>query len=660
MRTVSNSANTQGASIRLFHAVTDNEAGARVSLADMLKYGVIVVDRDGVVKDISLAASRVIIDTLGLKAVEWTQSFHKSWDKVATAPIEQLISEQIQNYFSTYGLEALGLKAGNFVPVEKILPNLTEKPAIEAFTVVWVVSEQDLQDKLVNFLKSAKAPHRDTIDDIKVLLPLVGKMNLDDIRSFEIKIMYCDLNNLVPLNAQDFLRFCVYMATDKTILVKDRETVYALSRFALTEKAEQMFAVADLTALSESFYRFKPLFLAFKSNSKLAPVINKIRRLATKNHKPVTGLTVSNVMNLLSNDKRADAVKVISKADNRELVKLINFARCRISSKAHMYSIRNGKLYIKAETEAEANDLHLSNLKWLLEQCALQLKSNLAGAFDGKAFYIPRGIKYAAPTSEKQMMDTLPYGSKVYLPDDAKAICISGHWVNDEKYNPFEQGRIDLDFHLNSASGSVGWNSNYRTSSRDILFSGDMTNAPAPYGAVESFRISENVEIPYELSVNVYNTYNTSGDIPYELLFTKDITSECDFNRDSESMISAVVNPANAIAPALKLHIHAKDEIIGYYFNRSFTICGGGLGVKRRVPNRDLIVNALKASICRYDNMVNIEEIIGFAGGIITHEIPRDRECIDLSMGSLTATTLFDVVEGKADNLPLAVAKVAA
>lgn len=646
----------QKASIRLFHAIVENKSSQRAVLADMLKYGVVLVDKKGAIADIDYRTSRVIVDALGLNPVNWAQSFHKSWDKVATTSAEQLISEQIQNYFSTYGLESLGLKACNYVPVEKILVDLTEKPAIEAFTIVRVLSEQDLHDELTAFLKSTKAPHKDQIEDIKTLLPLADNIAVDDIKSFEIKIMYCDLKGLVPLDAQDFLRFAVYKATGKTTLVKDAETIEELKRFARTSEAEQMFEAADLAVLSEAFYRFKPLFLAFKSNSKLSPTVNKIRRLAVKNHKPVSGLTASGIMNLLTENRECVAHNIICKADNRELIKLINFARNELVSKAHVYNIRNGKTYVKAESESGIPYARISHLDWLTSDCLGLLKYRLAGVFSGKTFYIPAEIKYAAPTSEKQMMDVLPYGTKVYLPEDAKAFCISGHWMNDVKFNPHENGRIDLDFHLSSACGSVGWNSNYRTTVRDILFSGDMTNAPAPCGAVESFRISENVDAPYELSVNVYNT---SGNIPYELLFTKDITDQCDFSRDSESMISAVVNPANAIAPSLKLHVHSSDEVIGYYCNRSFTIYGGGLG-GRRVPNTDLMIDALKASMCRCDNMMDISAIIELAGGTVTHRIPEDGEYIDLSVGNLTSTTLFDVVDGKPDKLPLAVIKAAA
>jgi hypothetical protein len=250
----------QRAAINLFHAVVDTPHAVTTDYKDMLNYGVILVTQHGTLADLGTEAARLVKDTLGLKPVNWAQSFHKSWDKIATESIEQLISEQLLNYFSTYGLENAGLKALNYVPVEKILTNLDEKPAIEAFTVVHVLSVDELREKLIDYLKNTKAPHRDAVECVKALLPLAAGIKVDDVKSFEIKIMYCDLYNLVPTEAQDFLRFAVFKATNgtTTTLVKDDETIGVLKLFARTPLAVKMFESADITSLSRSFYRFKP------------------------------------------------------------------------------------------------------------------------------------------------------------------------------------------------------------------------------------------------------------------------------------------------------------------------------------------------------------------------------------------------------------------
>ena len=60
----------------------------------------------------------------------WNQTFHKSWDKVANAPIMQLILEQLIHYFTTYGFEDLGIYDSDlvYIPHEKLeIPELKEK-----------------------------------------------------------------------------------------------------------------------------------------------------------------------------------------------------------------------------------------------------------------------------------------------------------------------------------------------------------------------------------------------------------------------------------------------------------------------------------------------------------------------------------------------------
>lgn len=644
----------QTAAIKLFHSVVETPItnDYSINLSGLIKYGILPVNNNGVVTALNTDVARLLIDTLGLKATEWTASFHKSWDKVATASIEQLVAEQIINYIGSYGMEALGLTALNLVPVEKILVDLDEKPALEAFTVVRVLTEDELKAEFVDFLQSVKAPHRDSIEYIKTLLPMVKDIDVDSIKSFEIKIIHCDLNNCVPVNGQDFLRFAIYKATSGqiTTVVKDTATINILKNFANTKLAEKLFELADLEVLSESFYRLKPLFLAFKENKKIAPKINKIRRYATINHKPMTGFAVKDLMNLLSQNRREDAIKVIERADIRELIKLINFANYELTSKDHIYNIRNGKMFVKVEEESNTT-IRIENIKWLLVTCKNQIKTRLNGAFDGITFYIPDGLKYVAPVSEKQMLDVLPYGSKVIIPDDAEALCIGGHWFNDKTLS--SDGRIDLDFHLTSVAGSFGWNSGYRSSTNDVLYSGDMTNAPAPNGAVEAFRLSSDLNVPYQLSINIFNT---RGTIPYELIFTKDVTSECRFSKNEDSMISAVINPANAIAPKLQLKVHESGEIVGYYYKKAFTVYGGGIGGNRRVPNAELMLKALEASIKRCDAMMDIVEFIKLAGGNVVRNVSDDlTQYVNLSMSNLTITTLFDVVDAKVDKLPVTV-----
>ena len=628
----------QLASLVLFHSVVDNYNKNKVPSSILTKYGIIPISNQGMVREINSDLADLIIDCIGIKSSDWISSFHKNWDKVATAPIEQLMVEQILHYFSTYGLEACGLQSLNYIPVEKIFVDLDNAPSLEAFTVVRIIDEEELKEKIRDFILNVKSPHRDSIEHIRGLIPLVKDMDIDSIKSFEIRTIYCDVNNIVPSDGQDFLRYAIYKMSDGkiTIIVKDKKTIESLKSFSCDKSIEQMFEKANLKKLSESFYRFKPLFLAFKRNKRLANKINKIRRYAVNNHKPVSGFAVSNLMNLLSQNRKEDAIKVIEKTDIRELVKLINFANYEVNARDHIYSIRNGKVFVKIEDEDRGeNIIRRSNLSWLGIVCKDRLRVLLNNVYSGKVFYIPECVDYAVPVSEKQMLDTLPYGTRINLPKDAEAICIGGHWINQGR-------RIDLDFHLNSLTLSFGWNSGYRSSNNDILFSGDMTDAPAPNGAVEAFRISKSVKDCYLLSVN---DYNTTGEVPFELLFTKDITSECEFKKDSQSMLSAVMDTENAIAPKINLKVHDKEEIIGFYYDRTFILYGGEIGGGHCIPKKKYMPSFVNAILERCKSMMTLKEFIELAGGkVIGTQQEKTESCIDLSIGNLTNKTIFELM----------------
>lgn len=628
----------QVASLNLFHSVLNIDGGRRVPLSYLAKYGIILVCNSSILNDINKGLADLIIENLGIKSSDWIQSFHKTWNKVSKASLGQLIAEQLINYFSTYGMESLGLESFNYVPVEKVFVDMDNAPSLESFKVVRVIDEDELKSNTLSFVQSVKSPNRDSIEYIKDLIIFVKDIDVDSIKSFEIKTIYCNINNIVPSDGSDFLRYIIYKASSGslTTLVKDKKTIELLKLFSRNVIAEQLFKKADLKKLSESFYRFKPLFLAFKQNKRLASKINKIRRYAVSNHKPLSGFVVSNIMNLLSHNRKEDAIKVIEKADIRELVKLVNFANYESNAREHVYNIRNGKVYVNVTCDNSVNNIiRKDNLSWLANFCKEKLKSILNNFYLGKVFYIPEGIEYPVPVSEKQMMDTLPYGTRIKLPKDANAICIGGHWVNQDK-------RIDLDFHLNSFETSFGWNSNYRSPDRDILFSGDMTNAPAPNGAVEAYRISSSVKDPYFLSVNVYNT---EGEIPFELVFTKDITSECNFCKNSDSVISAVMNPENFISPLIKLKTHSKEEMIGFYHDMSFILYGGELS-RHSVPHKEFIRNMLNASMCRCEFMMTMREFIELAGGkVVSNSKNELKDYVDLSMDHLTNKTLINIVD---------------
>lgn len=145
----------------------------------------------------------------------------------------------------------------------------------------------------------------------------------------------------------------------------------------------------------------------------------------------------------------------------------------------------------------------------------------------GKYIYIPNNITYAAPTSEKQFNGNIPAGSYIEVPriDD---LVYGVHWTNlpgDGKYQsrgfygeikPNGEERVDLDLKQMNKNEVFGWDASYRSSASDILFSGDITDAPAPTGATELFYVGRNYgHGAFLITLNMF-TSNTK-DVPLSL-----------------------------------------------------------------------------------------------------------------------------------------------
>lgn len=85
-------------------------------------------------------------------------------------------------------------------------------------------------------------------------------------------------------------------------------------------------------------------------------------------------------------------------------------------------------------------------------------------------------------------MGNIPESSQIVLPRDTDLI-VAIKWYNLDDLNEDTHytRRVDLDLHCITPNKQYGWNTSYRSNTRDILYSGDMTNASG--GAVEAFLI---------------------------------------------------------------------------------------------------------------------------------------------------------------------------
>lgn len=614
--------------VKLTHAVISDAKGTQVETAKYLNNGLVFIDKNGLVKTISTDAGNAVVTYLNRDFTAWNRHFHQSWEKVADAPIEQLVFEQLMHYFSTYGLEALGFAAMPVLPCETVIADENMRPTdLKAFTVIRVVSEKEAIELLNDYVRSVKKP---STDNMRLVIDVIDSLTVgvDEIPSFEVKCAYCKAKHIAPVNGQDFLRYVVYITTNSTLLIKNKkeiETIKSTLTYswnkAIADEVADLFAKADLVECSKVFLRNKALFLAFKADKRNAPIINKIRRLAVDNHQPLSELTVANIMGLLGQNKKDDVLKVIKKTSNRNLIKLINAAN-NDETEDRIYNIRNGKVYVNNKA------VDKTKTKWLYKECLKQLSLNLAGKLADKTFYIPTGVDYKAPISEKQMIGNIPYGSTITADTDDDALCVSVAWDN------YDGMRTDIDFHLSSATRQFGWNSSYR-SGEDILFSGDMTDATN--GATETFRVKASDEI-FLATVSLFNGHNKC---PFKV-FLSGADNFRDRNKGLVDINKALVMPVGLAFNG------TRSMSIGYMVDKTFTFYGGNLGTNI-VPKADLYKNALNAITNRCTAMMSLADVITLAGGTIVAEVPEatDDKVINLAPENITEQMIFSIVDGE-------------
>lgn len=497
-----------------------------------------------------LALAHRVSKEVGLSSKRANASFHKAWGKVRDASIEQLVIEQLIHYFTTYGYERLGIydKDTVYIPTEELkIPKLREGIPL---TVIRGYTKGELKEKLLYLLNQGVALDEDTVKDVVdvALFVEVSDEEVEGIRNKEARVILYDCLDKLPSNPTEFLRYVVYKATSKPLLIVNDETIEAI-------KAKQNVDVLKyfvkyrrrygLERLAEIFYRFKPLFLAFRTNTQLRSTINRIRKLAPLHHKPMIPDYLNNVTTLIAKGKRVDdseLVDALSRVNTFRKIRLADALNFRTKERdSILYRIRNGKSYATGFTfnyRDEADRV----LSIVLDSVMEDIRGNV----EGKKIFIPENVVYALPATEKQFTGDFPSGSYVAIPKD---MVFGVHWENVKGH------RVDLDLSLLSAAGKMGWDARYRSEDSGILFSGDITDAGGPNGASELFYVSKQSSNPhsYIVFVNYFN-YEEKVEVPFKIVVASEGVRDLKGNY--------MVNPNNVVAIA-KGKITQKQKILG-------------------------------------------------------------------------------------------------
>lgn len=654
-----------------------------------LKFGLLIPDTapDDVVDE--------AIKQYGKDGKKWNQTFHKDFEIVHNAPIEDLITQQMIHYITTYGFESLGMYNSDlvYIPNEKL-----EIPELDVETVEFItirpLTPEKLTEKLMVLLTSGIALSEQTVKDIMVLSDFIDKDRFDEIKNREIKITLYSKYNVMPRNPDEFLRYLIFKLTGATLKIQNVDTIRAIKNSDKQKALEMLQSYLIKTPngynkLSSIFLRNKNLFLALKmkktdiessgytkTRKEINAIINKLRKLSVVNHKPLK----TNILDqLTAGDVLVDIEEVKKELDKVTIfreVRILNGVLYRLNGNDNIvYKIRNGKSYVKKLERKNAN--YIMYLETISNTIREHLVNRLSAKVAGKRICIPENVTYVVPTSEKQFNGNIPEGSYVEVPRNDNIVYgvywkniengdLSGHAFYGEIRDVTREERVDLDLKSMNKNEVFGWDASYRSETSDILFSGDMTDAKLPNGASELFYVGQNYGYgAFLLTLNMFT--GNSQDVPFEFVIAK-------ATHRPETRVHYVLDPNNILEKIdMTIKRNERQMVVGlitigdtirFYFNDFST--GGAVGTSRGCSTsarNEITMGAFDYLQAYGKTQLKLKDLLIEAGATITDkptimktavrhldngstvttmvEEPVD---IDLSLNTITKETLIDLL----------------
>lgn len=571
---------------------------------------------------------------------DWNNAFYKSWSKLEDLSDFELRRDQILHYLTGY--ESIGIKSDPFIyyPIDDI--ELLDFEAGLPVLFIKSLTENEILEKLDNMMSSGVALKPETQDDI---LTILGSLDFQKILPLIIRCKNKELNaqfaikfDIVPKNPTEFLRYIITLSTGNSLVIKDKATISAIKMADNKPEVEQAFRTYSKTygtwvLLAESFHRYKPLWLAFKSYNDLKPVINKIRKLAVKYHKPMSKDLLNDITGMLNRGDdiyQAQFKQALEKANSFRKIRLLYALKTMLARNSEvLYKIRNGKSYATTRKFNYDSKVLVKIYKNLYESIVNDLRKKV----EGKLVYLDSNIDYALPATEKQFVGNFPSGTSVVV-DPMHDMIVGVHWEN------FEEKIIDLDLSLIDIDGrKLGWNGVYRNG--QAMYSGDVTDASN--GASEFFYFKNIENGTYLMNLNFYNSWYTSDrdtEIPFSIIVGQSTVEKISKNY--------MIDP-NEVKLQTSSSIGSEQKILGlvniedgkatFYFSESKV---GKLNVSSGTEH-SLI--AQKFMINQLKNSISFKDILLEAGALITYseeDNPKDID-FDFSAESISKNIILEL-----------------
>ena len=595
---------------------------------------------DDAFKACPLVANKNIIDLIeknfGYNVFELNQGFYKSFKTVADLTPEKILANKLLHYMSTYGFESMGIFSRETVFIPNDALELPQNAPRVKITVINALNKDEIKYRVEKMITAGIALSDETLENLLTIIKyLKMQFNVDELTNKELRIRLYEMLGIIPKNPEEFLRYLIYLLDGSTLLIKSPEKIQSVKRNINSVDCDKFFAAYinqnGIEKLAEIFHRYKPLWLAFKKHSKfMASTINKMRKLADKYHKPLAPKLLETVT---SNSKiNVDELK-------RELEKVTPFKKISLANailfrtdapESIAYMIRNGKIFV---TDYDKKfKFNYATLTTIINSIVDTVRPNVRG----KKIFLPDTIDYAAPTSEKKFIGEIPFGSSYTF--DSKSVVVGVHWFN------LGEERVDLDLHMNSIKRDIGWHNDFNdenfvdTKTERVIFSGDMTDAPADKGgATEAFFVGESLTDEM-LTVNL-NRYTWNKDaVPFKLVLG---------NVNEGKIDRKYLIGAHEISFCLPNKIDGGEMFIGFLDsdadgNKKFyfsTAATGNRIIARSDENSARMTAALRTS---FESCLKLKTILKDAGAIFEKESGEDWD-INLDPQVVTKDTFLNL-----------------
>lgn len=590
--------------LELFNAVKSKTGGDYVVLA---QYGVIIEP------SASWAQKEIVkfLHDRKINGQELNATFHKSWKVIENTSRGELLLHQLLHYMTTYGTG----HTSSFVytPDETL-----EVPQRLKFTVIRGLSEKELTQRAIDLLSSGVALKAETISAVIEILDAYNYKftGEESIKNKEALMILCDRFGVAPKDPVEQVRLIVYKATGKTLLIKNKNAYKEIA--AVSDRIKTLNALLSCNAesLATVFNRFKPILLQLKktlNNPQADAFINRISKLSKTLHKPMSRNVLNDIGHCSMEELNEQRDNLLN-ANFFQLARALQYLRSASASTDKIYQVRNGKCFVKAG--AKLNSITASaKVAFLLDIFKEKY------SFTDENIYIPAGVFYALPTSEKLFVGNVPFGSKFV----SKNIALGVFWRE-------EGGASDIDLSATSVSGKVGWNRSYNDG--EIMYSGDMTSAyPC---ATEYLYAKDKLESDQLIMCNIYRGNATGSE--FNIIVGEGDNINRDYMMSPDKVLltakTASIKKEGLIGLVTKDGKENAAIVFNLGFSRNAVSCSG--------EKANILRNALAQ---RWKNCFYINDPLEYCGAKLVDS--ADEATIDLSPQKLARDTIVSLFAAK-------------